>query len=113
MTGDVKKSRTLSKNDEITYFFLIKHTEQGVRQSAAQKKQGINAVTQAVLKEKGKCTLYSTRGAAYDYVSVMTGISTAGAVRIAAAIESRGTVRATMLSGVLLVNVGARPASAR
>lgn len=88
--------------DQVTYFFLVKHTEQGAVQSAAQKKRGVNDVTKVVRKEGGQCYLYSTRGAAFDYVSVITGISTAGAVRIAVEIEKRGTVKATLLSGVEL-----------
>ncbi|HZC82407.1 MAG TPA: hypothetical protein VE222_11965 [Nitrospiraceae bacterium] len=86
--------------DEITYFFLIKHTEKGTVQSAAQKKKGVNDVTKVVRKEGGKCHLHSTRGAPFDYVSVITGISAAAAVRIATEIEKRGTVKATLISGI-------------
>jgi hypothetical protein len=38
----------------------------------------------------------------YDNVSVITGLSAAAAVRIAAEIESRGTVKATLISGIEL-----------
>ncbi len=86
--------------DEVTYFYLIKHTEKGTVQSAAQKKKGVNDVTKAVRQEGGKCRLYSTRGAPFDYVSVITGITTAAAVRIVAEIESRGTAKATLISGI-------------
>ena len=86
--------------DEVTYFFLIKHTERGSVQSAVQKKRGVNDVTKVVRKEGGQCHLYSTRGAPFDYVSVITGITTAAAVRIAAEIEKRGTVKATLSSGI-------------
>jgi uncharacterized protein with GYD domain len=86
--------------DEVTYFYLIKHTDKGTVQSAAQKKKGVNDVTKVVKQEGGKCGLYSTRGAPFDYVSVATGITTAGAVRIAAEIEKRGTVKATLISGI-------------
>ena len=86
--------------DEVTYFFLIKHTEKGTVQTAAQKKKGVNDVTQVVRREKGQCHLYSTRGAPYDYVSVITGIGAAAAVKIAAEIEKRGTVKATLMTGV-------------
>jgi len=88
------------KDEVVTYFFLIRHTEKGTVQSAAQKKKGVNDVTKVVKKEGGQCNLYSTRGAPFDYVSVMTGITTAAAVRIAAEIETRGTVKATLISGI-------------
>jgi uncharacterized protein with GYD domain len=86
--------------DEVTYFFLVKHTEKGAVQSAAQKKRGVNDVTKVVRKNGGECHLYSTRGAPFDYVSVITGITTAAAVKLAAEIEKRGTVKAMLISGV-------------
>ena len=86
--------------DEVTYFFLVKHTERGAVQSAAQKKTGVKDVTKVVRKEGGQCHLYSTRGGAFDYVSVITGITPAAAIRIVTEIEKRGTVKATGLSGV-------------
>jgi uncharacterized protein with GYD domain len=85
--------------DEVTFFYLMKHTEKGTVQSAAQKKRGVNGVTNAVRKEGGQCHLYSTRGAPFDYVSVITGITTAAAVRIVAEIEKRGAAKATLISG--------------
>jgi uncharacterized protein with GYD domain len=88
--------------DEVTYFFLIKHTEKGTVQSPAQKKRGINDVTKVVRQEKGQCHLYSTRGAPFDYVSVITGITPVAAVKLAAEIEKRGTVKATLMSGIEL-----------
>ena len=48
--------------DEVTYFFLIKDTEKGTVQSAAQRKKEINGVSKVVKKEGGQCRLYSTRG---------------------------------------------------
>jgi uncharacterized protein with GYD domain len=86
--------------DEVTYFFLVKHIGKGAVQSPAQKKKGVSDVTKVVKQEGGQCHLYSTRGAPFDYVSVITGITTAAAVRIAAEIEKRGTVKATLISGV-------------
>lgn len=90
--------------DEITYFFLIKDTDKGTALSAAQRKNDTSRVTKAVQKEGGQCHLYSTRGAPFDYISVITGVSTAAAVRIAEAIESRGTVKATLVSGLEVFN---------
>lgn len=95
------RPRKAAVKDDVTHFFLIKHTAKGTVQSPAQKKKGINDVTKVVKKEGGECQLYSTRGASFDYVSVMTGLTTAAAIRIAAEIEKRGTVNATLLSGAL------------
>jgi uncharacterized protein with GYD domain len=86
--------------DEVTYFFLVKHTDQGAVQTVAHKKKGVSDVTEEVRKENGKCRLYSTRGSVYDYLSVITGINTAAAIRILGEIEKRGTVKATILPGV-------------
>jgi uncharacterized protein with GYD domain len=86
--------------DEVTYFYLMKHTEKGAVQSAAEKRKGVDGVTKVVRQEGGQCHLYSTRGATFDYVSVITGITTAAAVRIVAEIEKRGAARATLISGV-------------
>jgi uncharacterized protein with GYD domain len=94
-----KRSKGAAK-DEVTYFYLIKHTEKGAVQSAAQKKKGVKDVTKVVIQEGGQCRLYSTRGTPFDYVSVMTGMTTAAAVRIVAEIEKRGTVKATLISGI-------------
>jgi uncharacterized protein with GYD domain len=85
--------------DEVTYFFLVKDTE-GTVLSAAQRKKEISDVTKLVKKAGGQCQLYSTRGAPSDYVSVITGITTAAAIRIAAEMEKRGTVKATLISGI-------------
>jgi len=95
-----KAPKGAKEKDEVTFFFLVKHTERGVVQSAAQKRKAVSDVTKVVRKEGGQCHLYSTRGAPFDYISVITKITPAGAVRVAAEIESRGTVKATLLSGV-------------
>src|SRR6516164_4813044 len=87
--------------DDVTHFYLIKHTAKGTVQGAAQKKKAVNDVTKVVRKEGGHCQLYSTRGGVFDYVSVMTGLTTAAAVRIVAEIEKRGTVNATLRPGTM------------
>jgi uncharacterized protein with GYD domain len=89
-----------SVKDEVTYFFLVKDTEKGTVLSAAQRKEEINDVTKLVKQEGGQCHLYSTRGAPFDFVSVITGITTAAAIRIAEEIEERGTVKAKLISGI-------------
>jgi uncharacterized protein with GYD domain len=86
--------------DEVTYFYLMKHTEKGTVQSLAQKKKAITAVTKVVRQAGGQCHLYSTRGAPFDFVSVISGITTAAALKIVAEIEMRGAAKATLLSGV-------------
>jgi hypothetical protein len=85
--------------DEVTYFFLIKDTG-GTALTAAQRKKAIGDVTKLVKQEGGQCQLFSTRGAPSDYVSVITGITTAAAIRIAAEIEKQGTEKATLISGI-------------
>ena len=86
--------------DEVTYFFLMKDTEKGTALSAEQRKKDINYVTKVVKQEGGQCRLYSTRGTPFDFVSVITGITPAAAIRIAEEIEKRGTVKATLISGI-------------
>ena len=86
--------------DEVTYFFLISLTEKGAALSAAQRRKERSDVSKFVKKVGGQCHLYSTRGAAFDSVSVITGITTAAAVSIAEEIGKRGTVKATLISGI-------------
>lgn len=89
-----------SVKDEVTYFFLVKDTEKGAVLSAARRKEEVNDVSKLVEQEGGQCHLYSTRGAPFDFVSVITGITTAAAIRIAEEIEERGTVKARLISGI-------------
>jgi hypothetical protein len=51
-------------------------------------------------REGGRCRLYLTSGAAVDFVSAVTGITSAGAIRIATEIEKRGIMKATLISGM-------------
>ena len=101
MPGRIKKDRSAA-SETITYFFLMTHNEKGAQQTPRVKQQAIAEVTKAVRDEKGACILYLAKGSAYDYVSVMTGLSPAGAVRIANVIESRGTVKAKVLPGLMV-----------
>ena len=64
-----------AEKDAVTYLFLIEDTEKGTVQSAVQRKKEINGVSKVVKKEGGQCSLYSTRGSPFDYVSVITGIT--------------------------------------
>jgi hypothetical protein len=86
---------------ETTHIFLIKKVE-GARPSAAKRKEDENSVNNLVKSEGGRCRLYSTRtkGAPFDFVSVIAGVSAAAARRIAAEIDRPGTVKATIVSGV-------------
>jgi uncharacterized protein with GYD domain len=102
MARRITRSRRAPDGEQIAYFYLIKHTDKGVAQNPRAKEQGQNDVAKCVEHEGGMCALYSTRGTAFDYVSVMTGLSPAAAIRVVAAIESRGTVKATLLMGTHL-----------
>ena|SRR5215470_12666433 len=86
--------------DTVTYFFLINNTAKGAVQTAAQRKKEANDVTTLVKNEGGRCHLYLTRGSPFDFVSVVTGITTAAAVRIADEIERRGAAKVTLISGI-------------
>ena len=56
-------------------------------QSDAQEEKGKSGITKLVKQEGGKCRLYKTSGAAFDFISVVTGITTAAAIKIAEEIE--------------------------
>lgn len=101
MPGRIRKARG-ADTETVTYFFLMTHNEKGAQQTPKVKNDAIAEVTRAVRGEKGACILYLAKGSAYDYVSVMTGLSPAGAVRIANVIESRGTVKAKVLPGLMV-----------
>lgn len=88
--------------DDITYIFLIQDTDKGAVLSPAHRKKEIDGINAAVKKHGGQCRLFSTRGSPYDFVSVITGITPAAAIRIAEEIEKRGSVKATVVSGLEL-----------
>ena len=88
------------EEDQVTYFYLIKNTEKGAVLSAAQRKKETSDVTKLVKQAGGQCHLYSTSGGPFDFVSVVTGITTAAAIRIAEEIGKRGTVKARLISGL-------------
>jgi uncharacterized protein with GYD domain len=90
--------------DTVTYFFLMTHNEKGAQQTSDVKQEAIAEVTAAVTDAGGECVLYLSKGAAYDYVSVMKGLTPAAAVRIANVIESRGTVKVKVLPGLMLAS---------
>lgn len=92
--GDIVK---VPPKDEVTYFYLI---ERNTVQSDAQEEKGKSGITKLVKQEGGKCRLYKTSGAAFDFISVVTGITTAAAIKIAAEIGKRGDVRATLVPGI-------------
>jgi len=84
--------------DEITYFFLVRRTDKNATE--AQKKKARQDITKAVKQEGGKCRLYATNGSSFDFVSVVTGITAAGAIRVAAVIDEPGTVKVTLVAGL-------------
>jgi uncharacterized protein with GYD domain len=84
--------------DEVTYFFFVKRTEKNATE--AQKKRARQDINKIIKREGGTCRLYATSGASFDFVSVVTGITTAGAIRIAAELDKPGTVKATLVAGI-------------
>jgi uncharacterized protein with GYD domain len=85
--------------DEVTYFFLVKRTQKDA--TDAQKKKARQDINKIIKQEGGTCRLYATSGgASFDFVSVVTGITTAGAIRIAAELDKPGTVKATLVAGL-------------
>ena len=93
--------RTIPKGvvkDEVTYFFLVKRTEKNATE--AQKKRARQDVNKVIKREGGTCCLYATSGASFDFVSVVTGITAAAAIRIAGELDKPGTVKATLVAGL-------------
>lgn len=88
--------------DDITFIFLIEDTAKGAGMSDAQRKREIGAVNKAVQRAGGECRLFETRGSAFEYVSVISGISGAAAIRIAREIDKTGNVKATLMPGLEL-----------
>lgn len=93
-----------SPKDEVTYIFLIEDTDKGAMLSDAQRKKELDAVNNFVKKAGGKCRLFSTSGAPCDFVSIISGVSPAAAIKIAAEIGRRGTVKATLITGLEIFN---------
>ena len=98
----ISKVQVNQVKDDVTYFFLINDTDKGAMLSAAQRRKNENGVNSLVKREGGQCRLYATTGAACDFISVISGISPAAAIRIAAGIEKGGAVKATLVSGLEL-----------
>jgi uncharacterized protein with GYD domain len=94
MGGDRK---ILPPKDEVAYFFLITRNNSV---NETQRVKGRADITKLVRKEGGKCRLYMTSGSAFDFVSVVTGITCAGAIRIATEIERSGIVKATLMPSI-------------
>ena len=92
--GDIVK---VPPKEEVTYFYLI---ERNAVASESQELKGRSDITKLVKQEGGKCRLYKTSGAAFDFVSVVTGITTVAAIKIAEEIGKRGDVRATLMPGI-------------
>jgi hypothetical protein len=84
----------------LTYFFLITMTEKGKQRTNADIASDRTSTNAEVQKLGGRCALYHSRGAAYDYVSVMTNLSTADAIRMAEFLERSGKRIVKLLPGV-------------
>jgi uncharacterized protein with GYD domain len=88
------------RDDEAdAYFFLMKKTKLWAQRTEAELKQSQGRITEAVRREGGKCELYATNGD-YDFLSKVTGVSRASALKVKDAIEAGGNVTATMLVAV-------------
>ena len=96
----ISKSMAKATRDEVTYIFLIRDTAKGATLSTAARRREFSSVNALVRKEGGQCRLYSTRGSSCDFVSIISGIGHAAAIRIAEGIESTGAVKATLVSGL-------------
>ena len=88
--------------DAVTYVFLMEDTAKGAGISEAARTREMSAVNKVVKAAGGECRLYVTGGSDFQYVSVITGVSAAAAIKIAVQIEKTGNVKATMLSGLEL-----------
>jgi uncharacterized protein with GYD domain len=97
---EISKSMAKVARDEVTYIFLIEDTAKGATLGAAARRREFGNVNALVRKAGGQCRLYSTRGSSCDFVSIISGISHAAAIRIAEGIESTGVVKATLISGL-------------
>ena len=92
--GDIVR---IPPKEEVTFFYLI---ERNAMASESQEVKGRSDITKLVKKEGGKCRLYKASGGAFDFVSVVTGITTVAAIKIAEEIERRGVVRATLMPSI-------------
>jgi hypothetical protein len=92
--GDFKKP---PPKDDVTYFYLV---ERKAVVSDSQDEKGKTDIAKLVRKEGGKCRLYKTSGAGCDFISVVTGITIAAAIKIAEEIGRRGNVKATLIPSI-------------
>ncbi len=74
--------------DDVTYVFLMEDTAKGAGLSGGGADEGNGGGEQGGAGYAGgQCRLYETRGSGFEYVSVISGISAAAAIRIAGEIE--------------------------
>jgi uncharacterized protein with GYD domain len=97
---EISKSMAKAAADEVTYIYLITDTAKGATLSSGARRKEFNNVNALVRKEGGQCRLYSTRGSSCDFVSIITGVSPAAAIRIAEGIDSTGSVKARLVSAL-------------
>jgi uncharacterized protein with GYD domain len=84
---------------EVTYFYLINLTAKGKFEKKVVIRKEQQMVTKLVESFGGKCELYSVHGP-HDFISRVTRVTPAGALKIAKAIEAGGSVTATYTSGL-------------
>jgi uncharacterized protein with GYD domain len=93
------RARAGAQPGSVTYFYLVTTTARGYQRSDAQRRRERAVVTKTVNQEGGSCSFYVTHGGPYDFVSIATNVSPAGALKITEAINKSGYVRAIMFWG--------------
>jgi uncharacterized protein with GYD domain len=79
---------------------LITFTEKGSHSSEKERTKERNEITAYVRGAGGQCQLFQTPGTVYDFVSLVTGVSSVAALfELLALIESGGNVKAQLLLG--------------
>jgi uncharacterized protein with GYD domain len=86
--------------DVVTYIFLTRYTATWRVLPDTDKQALRDSVTQKVASEGGRCNLFLTHGSDYDSVSIVEGVTAAGALRVAEQIQLGGHRTTTMLPGL-------------
>jgi uncharacterized protein with GYD domain len=84
----------------VTYIFLTRYTASWSVLPNTDKQTLRDRVTQKVTSEGGRCNLFLTHGSDYDSVSIVEGVTAAGALRVAEEIQLGGHRTTTMLPGL-------------
>ena len=98
------RPRATAANDTVVYFFLTTYAPSWRNLSDDDMTKYRDNVTAQVTAEGGTCKLYLTQGTGYDSVSVVQGVSPAGALRIADEIQKDGVRTTKLVSGSPIKN---------